>query len=137
MELGVWAEHCQSEKNAKEFVLDAKRDVNDVLKVPDGIFSNTYSFMAARTESIQQDKAMGFETLDSKYKTVSDAARELGKGEPFRVTNKLLSKYAHPTALQVVYNGGEAEEILKEKFYDLGMALSKGALSLLANRQRK
>jgi hypothetical protein len=76
----------------------------------------------------------GFETLDESYARVSKIAKDVGKGEVFKYLNKLLSKFAHPTALSIIYNGGETENRLRQKFYDVGMRLSEEILKLLTRQ---
>ena len=66
---------------------------------------------------------------------MSQVAKDLGKGEVFKHVNKLLSKFAHPTALSIVWNGEQAEDRLKQKFYDLGMRISEGTLQMLSTRE--
>lgn len=134
LELGIWIRYCaESPDNAKEFVLDAARDVHDAMNVPDGVFSNTYSFKEARAELIQKTRDDGFETLDEKYTPVYAAAKHLGQEEAYKCTNKLLSKFAHPTALLIVSSRGDSavQDMLKNKFYALGIANSNGALAFL------
>ena len=132
LELGVWTAFCaNSEENAKQFVLDSARDLHDALDIPDGIFSDEFSFRAARCESLASAEKDGFETLDDRYSAVSKIARALGKGDEFKYFNKLLSKFAHPTALTVIYQEGHSIEALKAKFYGVGSSLGEGALKLI------
>jgi len=132
LELMLWSEYCtKSPSNAKEFVLDSARDANDALDIPDGLFADDFSFRAAREELIQKSKADGFETLDESYTRVSKIAKDLGKGEVFKYLNKLLSKFAHPTALSIIYIGGQAERGITEKFSTLGMRMSEATLKVL------
>ena len=130
LELAYWTSYCaQSVANSQKFGTDAARDLMDLMNVPDGIFSETFSFMAARQEAIDNAKAEGFESIDEKYTKVPDVARGLGFGVEFHHTNKLLSKFAHPTALSVIYD----REIppLSEKFYKLGMFLGTQTIKLI------
>ena len=129
LELAIWTAHCaQSESNSKQFVLDAARDVHDAMNVPDGIFTEDFSFRDARTESIQQARDAGFETLDESFKRVSNVAQGLGRGQEFKSLNKLLSKFAHPTALSVIDDNSKANEVLKQKLFSLGHAMAKRTL---------
>jgi hypothetical protein len=43
----------------------------------------------------------GYEGLDESYQRVHEAAKQVGLAAFFRSTNKLLSKFAHPTAMMV------------------------------------
>jgi len=132
LELLVWSSYCaMSEDNSKQFVLDAARDVYDALNMPDGLLSRTFSFRAARAEAIERAKQDGFETLDENYTAVGKIARELGRGDEFRHINKLLSKFAHPTALCVIERRSEANGLLKQKFHDMGTNFAKEALRII------
>jgi hypothetical protein len=132
LELLVWSSYCaMSEENSKQFVLDAARDVHDALNMPDGLLSKTFSFRAARAEAIEKTKHDGFETLDENYTAVGKVAKELGKGDEFRHINKLLSKFAHPTALSVIERKSEANGLLKQKFHDMGRSFAKEALRII------
>ena len=129
LELATWVSYCAlSEDNGKEFVLDSARDIHDLMNVPDGIFSATFSFKTARAENLARAQQDGFDTLDESYIAVSKAAKAIGKGEEFKYFNKLFSKYAHPTALAIIGRRTEAEGKLKKKFFDLGSTLAKEVL---------
>jgi hypothetical protein len=72
----VWSVYCsRSTENARRFYADAGQDV------------------AA---------AQGFGSLEDKYKAVGDAANEIGMESYFAVRHKILSKFAHPTATQIL-----------------------------------
>lgn len=83
---------------------------------------------------LQKAEADGFKTFGGGYTRVSEAAKTLGKGEDFKHFNKLLSKFAHPTALTLIGNSGGYEMELRQKFYDLGKALGRDILRDLPNR---
>jgi hypothetical protein len=132
LELAVWTSHCaESEANSKEFVLDAARDVHDAMDLPDGMFSTTDSFQAERRAAIEKTQQDGFETLDERYRAVSKIAKELGKGLEFQNLNKLLSKFAHPTALSVINNHAAANDTLKHKFHRIGASIGAHTLDLI------
>jgi hypothetical protein len=76
LELSVWCIYCsKSMQKARRFCVDAGWDV------------------AA---------AQGTESLEHRYKSVSDAAIEIGMGNYFAARHKILSKFAHPTAMQIL-----------------------------------
>ncbi len=130
LELSTWIVYClQSEMNAKQFVLDSARDANDAIKIPVEVFG--YSFEQAQQQNRSNAELYGFETLDDKYTRVISAAEKLGKKKQFVVTNKLLSKFAHPTAMAIVGKGTPAASLLKSRFYTLGKTLGDGALTYL------
>jgi hypothetical protein len=132
LELLVWSSFCAvSEDNSKHFVLDAVRDVHDAMNVPDDLLSTTFNFRAARAEAIEKATEDGFETLDESYTAVSKIAKQAGKGEEFKHINKLLSKFAHPTALSVIERESEANAKLKQKFYEMGYRFAKATLNII------
>jgi len=132
LELAIWSSYClRSEGNAKQFVLDSARDLHDAMDVPDGILSQSFSFREARAESIANAKQDGFETLDENYKAVSAVARELGHAQEFRTLNKMLSKFAHPTALAVIFDNDQVKDRFREKFYAIGLRLAEETLKML------
>ncbi len=143
LELAVWTSHCaKSEANSKQFVLDAARDAHDAMDVPlTDIFSNDLrrrsrdvgnGASGCAFEHAQED---GFETLGEKYTAVSMIARELGKGPEFQSFNKLLSKFAHPTALSVINSRSAVNDVLKEKFYQMGTNLGSNTLCPWLNQK--
>jgi len=132
LELAIWSSYClRSETNAKQFVLDSSRDAHDAINVPDGIFSETLSFREIRAQSIESARQDGFETLDQDYKAVSAAAKEIGMSQEFRDFNKLLSKFAHPTALSVIFDHEETLAKLREKFFTFGLNIASQSLRTL------
>ena len=132
LELAIWTSFCmRSESNAKQFVLDSARDAHDAMNVPDGMLSETISFREMRAESIEATEQGGFETLDQDYMAVSAAAKALGKGQEFRSVNKVLSKFAHPTALAVIFDNEKARQTFREKFYAIGLRLADETLKML------
>jgi hypothetical protein len=133
VELAVWTRYyTHSPANARRFYDDAARDALDALKLPD-FFSDDpdFSFENARSTIIDEGKAKGIDDLDSAYQRVSDAAKDMGSPKTFRGNNKILSKFAHPTALYVMT---PLEEL--EKFRSLlksgGIVNGEGALALIS-----
>ena len=130
LELAIWSEYCtQSEENAKEFVIDSARDACDVLDIPDGLLSKE-SFQPIRQELIAKARTDGFD-IEENYTRVATAAKKLGRIEFFKHMNKAFSKFAHPTALSIVYNPNDEETLLRQKFHDIGMDLSQIAVQFL------
>lgn len=110
---------------------DAARDALDALDVPDGVFSVDFSFQGARRELIDRAKAEGFETLDESYTRISTVAQKLGVGEAYTHFNRLLSKFAHPTALVVIHGAGSSEPVLRGKFHALGIGIARDSLQFI------
>jgi hypothetical protein len=134
LELAIWSAFCAlSKNNAKQFVLDAGRDATDVMNVPDGILSQTFSFRNARAETIGQLREEGFETLDQPFTAVSKVAKELGQDDLFKGYNKLLSKFAHPTALLVIQGGAPVLDGIKVKIHAMGVELGTQTLQFIAD----
>lgn len=132
LELATWSRHCvQSEENSKQFILDSARDVNDVMKIPDGMFSTTFSFKDARQGNLDRAQEDGFTSLDESYTAVSKVAKQLGVGDVFKNLNKLFSKFAHPTALSIIYTDGAVCDKLRDKFYNIGAEMAENTLKAL------
>ena len=120
LELRIWTEFCAtSVENAKRFQLDAIRDADDLFKAINAIgakypdVTNTaahsqamgihgkYSEMRAKLEA-----ALEPGELRGRYMDVRDAAEAMGKGAEYAYYSKVLSKFAHPTALVVMLGDG-------------------------------
>jgi hypothetical protein len=132
LELGVWTGYCvRSEQNAIQFRNDAARDAVHALKIPEE-FSNDaiFSFSAARKELIEKGNQDGIEGIDEGFMAVRDAAKVLGVEKIFGNMNKILSKFAHPTAMRVV-SSEEASEVLRPFFFKIGKNWGIQALSLI------
>ncbi len=72
----------------------------------------------------------GVPSIDGKFTSVAEAARELGIATQFSLMNKLLSKFAHPTAMLTLANS-ESIEPLKESVFANGCLLFVGAFTAL------
>jgi hypothetical protein len=130
LELSVWSIYCaKSRANARRVYEDAGRDVR-------GIFDAFLKWGAATAqttdwldpiETAKQDLAQralaldGIESLDGPYKAVSDAARECSIGMHFSLGYKMLSKFAHPTAMRILAPPDEKKEALqRDCFFSQG-----------------
>jgi hypothetical protein len=140
LELSVWAQYCsKSKENARRLYADAGRDVTDVFST----FQRWGSATAQDTEFIvsltgaKQDLAgraasEGIETLDGSYKKVHDAAKECGQEGNYRVAFKLLSKFAHPTAMQMIASAdAERSRLQRDCFFGLGCLFFAEAFNVL------
>lgn len=135
LELAIWCQYCtRSETNAKQFLLDAARDIHDALNVPDGILSPTFSFRTARADSVERAQQEGFETLDQRFTSVHSIAHELQQDDLYKTYNKLLSKFAHPTALSVIENGSPMFDGIKVKIHKIGTVFATAAEHFIENR---
>jgi hypothetical protein len=74
----------------------------------------------------------GIETLDGTYKEVSEAAKECGIGSQFSVSYKMLSKFAHPTAMRILARPDETKNALqRDLFFSHGCLFFTGAFDAL------
>lgn len=65
---------------------------------------------------------------------VEDAADKCGLKDGFTTMNKLLSKFAHPTAMQILGMADDEKQSLQQDiFYALGCCFFVGAFSALEN----
>lgn len=117
LELRVWAEYCtRSPENAESFFLDSAKDLFDMHKTADGspIIADAKEDTAVLEHSRQQLWTLVGPRLKGKphvYLNVSEVADALGLNPFFRREYKILSKYAHPTALTIVLRLPEDEDL--------------------------
>jgi hypothetical protein len=105
LELSIWTEYCLlSEANAHRFDSDSTRDALDSLDLPDGMFSKepAFSYRTERERLLSMCKDAEISGMDEIFTRVSNAAKATGWSDAFKYANKLLSKFAHPTALRVI-----------------------------------
>jgi len=129
LELGVWSIYCTKNKgNARRFYEDAGRDHHDILVKLKEWGEKTHQGSEWKKENNNGlkhfTKAAAKKNvldLDSKYLRVSNVAKGLGLGENYEMANKMLSKFAHPTAGYVVLPiVGEGAKKLKVTFFIQG-----------------
>jgi hypothetical protein len=141
LELSVWSTYCaKSRDNARRVYEDAGRDIR-------GIFDAFIKWGAVTTQAADwldplatakqalSDRARllnGIESLEGSYKQVSEAAKECGIGEHFSLSNKMLSKFAHPTAMRILAPPDEARDALqRDIFFSNGCLFFTGAFVAL------
>jgi hypothetical protein len=110
LELWIWTEYCSaSRKNARRFHEDVLRDFA-------GMVEAQYKFCALAginepfplgesPEELLKTVAMkelGVASIDSNYEKVLNAAKAVGLDNVYTVSNRFLSKFAHPTAFLVI-----------------------------------
>jgi hypothetical protein len=138
LELAVWAVYCMGGiENVRRLYEDAGRDVTDMYsafqKWGEATAQNTdfiSRFTNAKQDLAQRAAAEGIEELDAPYTQVTTVAKEIGMGDHFRVGFKLLSKWAHPTAMQML--GFEDEHkirLQRECFFSMGCLHFTGAFT--------
>jgi hypothetical protein len=133
LELRVWAGYCaRSEKNAIEFYLDSIRDLLDL---------NRYA--GKQTEQERQGYKLIRKFLPPgkahhAFTWASDAAKEAGLRKMFDGNNKVLSKFAHPTALSVCARmPKEGVKKIVQRFILLGQEFGATSLKTLDNSYLK
>ncbi len=141
LELSVWSTYCsKTQENARRVYEDAGRDVRGVFDAFMKWGSATAQPSAwadpladAKLDLI--DRALrkdGIQSLDGPYKQVSDAAKECGIGDHFAVSYKVLSKFAHPTAMRILAPPDEQREnVQRDVFFSHGCLFFTGAFQAL------
>jgi hypothetical protein len=130
MELSVWSEYCnKSAANARRFLDDSVRDLygfSEAVKALEGVDGGEGEH---ERDMATLAKLRGIASLDDGYKRVSEAAREIGRGEEFKALNKFLSKLAHPTAGMISVFGLPTDNSgLLETFFGDGLSFAVGCL---------
>lgn len=131
LELSVWIQYCNlTEENAKRFYDDAVRDMHGWAKAIHEltIFQDGKpdAKLAARLENLDKFAAnRGIAPLTDDFKRVSDASKEVGNDALFSRSNKLYSKFAHPTAWVVATaKSEEADKEVREMIFTDGAELA-------------
>lgn len=145
LELSVWSIYCsKGTESARRFYADGGRDVVGLFSafakwsVATGRESSDVGAVdRAKGELSNRAAAQGIESLEGAYKPVSEAAKEVGMGEHFALSNRVLSKFAHPTAMQIIAAPDEAKTTMqKDMFFSHGCLFFVGAFQSL-ERQLK
>ncbi len=74
----------------------------------------------------------GVASIDGQLTKVAAAAEEIGIAHHFKPMNKLLSKFAHPTAMLILGNS-EARKMQKDSVFANGCLFFVGAFTALEN----
>ena len=141
LELSVWSNWCaKSRDNARYVYEDAGRDVGDIFDA----FMKWGTKTAQPTDwldpiaTAKQDLSKrallldGIQSLEGAYKRVSEAAKDCGIGEHFALSYKLLSKFAHPTAMQILAApDNQLEALLRDLFFSWGCLFFTEAFNAL------
>ena len=142
LELSVWSTYfARPRENARRLFEDTGRDAKDVLDVlaqwgeGAGLPVDWLSRIADGVSDLSRRAASeGIESLDDRYLRVEDAAGECGLKDKFKVLNKMLSKFAHPTAMQILgVADDEKQSLQRDTFYALGCCFFLGAFTALEN----
>ena len=142
LELSVWSTYfASSRENARRLYEDAGRDAKNVLDVFEHWGQATgqpVDWLSAiadgKNELALRAASEGIASLDARYMRVEDAAGECRLKEMFKTMNKMLSKFAHPTAMQILgVADDEKQSLQRDMFYALGCCFFLGAFSTLEN----
>jgi hypothetical protein len=130
LELAIWVEFCNSSPvNAKQFRDDSARDMFGMARtIRKQVELCTGAPNAELQRSIGElvkmaEHQFGITDLKDDYTRVAEAAASIGKKNEFAHAYKLLSKYAHPTAISL--NSSLPSSGFDRGFRD--MFLSEGA----------
>jgi hypothetical protein len=144
LELAVWSRYCaKGRENARRLNEDAGRDTRELYDKmlafgKAGLFTGeTLSdwpepFENAKRALYERARSEGIDSLDGKYLNVSSAAEECDIAEQFGLINKMLSKFAHPTALRIMAPPDQQrEELQRTYFFRYGCLFFIGAFHSL------
>jgi hypothetical protein len=140
LELSVWSKYfVTSRENARRLYEDAGRDILDLVSAFEKWGRATAQstdwldpLASGKQDLSQRATADGIETLEGSYKLVADAAKECGMGDHFAVSFKMLSKFAHPTAMQILAATDEEKHALqRDCFFSQGCLFFTGAFVAL------
>lgn len=144
LELSIWSTYCaKSRDNARRVYEDAGRDVRGIYDafLKWGTFTaqtaDWIDPIAAAKQDLSQRALLldGIESLDGPYKQVSDAAKECGLAESFSLSYKMLSKFAHPTAMRILSPPDEKRELVqRDGFFSQGCLYFVGAFNALESQ---
>lgn len=138
LELFIWVGYCsKSTDNARRFYDDAGRDMHDLADSFIKWGSNTgqddefiQNFVSTKDDLKFNAELRGVQNIDAKYTDVRNAAKDIGLGKHFSISNKLLSKYTHPTAA-LILGSSEFRESLRAYFFAEGCMYFCGAFDIL------
>jgi hypothetical protein len=140
LELSVWSIYAtKGRENARRLYEDAGRDALDVFSafshwgIATAQTADWIEQLTSAKDSLGQRAALeGIDSLDGPYKQVSKAAGECGIKDDFRVSYKMLSKFAHPSAMQLLAAPDEKRDTLqRDVFYGKGCLYFGGAFEAL------
>jgi hypothetical protein len=144
LEIAVWTDYCcTSLDNARRLYEDAFRDSRDIIKAAEAMVP---LYLARDPQSPIKDSVLeasqhlekkaveeGVADLDASYYSVSKAAEELGTGGIVKPIYKMLSKFAHPTALVLAKHipGDKRFDPVLDNIFGLGVAYAVDAFHKL------
>lgn len=126
LELSVWVDFCNlSAGHARRFRDDTMKDLHGLGQAIQKLGEHQHGERNANLDGALNRLAtfaqpFGIDKLTDDFTRVSAAAHELGRGREFLHLNKILSKFAHPTAwavhnaLLVDFDAGFRDMFLKD-----------------------
>lgn len=138
LELFVWSRYCASSRdNARRLYDDARHDMSGVLAA----FKKWGEAKAQKAEwfeggtGAQQDVSNrafsdGIASTTATFMEVRKAAEQVGFGDDFKLLYKVLSKCAHPTAMQIMFSY-ELTTWQRDSFFSQGCHFFTGAFLAL------
>jgi Family of unknown function (DUF5677) len=144
LELSVWSIYCaKTRDNARRVYKDAGRDVNDIYDAfikwgeTTAQTADWLDPLATAKQALYEraQRLDGIESLEGSYKQVREAAKECGIEEHFSLSYKMLSKFAHPTAMRILASPDEARDVQqRDIFFSNGCLSFAGAFVALEGR---
>lgn len=135
LELSVWIKYCDlSRDNSERFHKDAARDAIGWGRAIQAEFSKSGRGPHKSLDKSIKDVADRFlaGVVDDHFIRVVEAADSVGLKSEFVTKNKILSKYAHPTAwsiASVLLGAIKADEDVRKIFLIDGVELATGSLT--------
>jgi len=119
-EVYIWVQFCNmSGENARRFFEDGVRDIREIMESLQKLYTSENQRPEDRlVETIHSLEnaaaAHGITDYGERYVQVRDAAKEVGKLDPFSLFYKVFSKFAHPTSLLLAldHRVGQLSEML-------------------------
>ena len=146
LELSVWSIYCsKNREHVRRLYEDAGRDVIGIFSAFEKWGAATAQspdflelFMGAKQDLSNRATSDGIESLDGPHKQVSEAAKECGIGDHFGVSYKVLSKFAHPTAMRILAPPDNGKTALQmDYFFSHGCLFFTGAFASLEGQLKQ
>jgi hypothetical protein len=129
LEIMIWSIYCsQSGENAKRFFGDGGRDANDLLnklsnweKYDKQDLNWAPHIDKSRIALKEFSDEVNVGSIEDKHTLIHTAAKQINFQNEYETTNKMLSKFIHPTAFKIIgYLKEDKIEELQKGFYAQG-----------------
>jgi hypothetical protein len=140
LELSIWATYfAKDRKNARRLYEDAGRDTFEIFgkfekwgKTTAQVVDWLDPITRGKRELSDRAAKEGIDTLEGGHFPVHLAAAECGMDDHYAVANKMFSKFAHPTAMQMLGNSDDVQRALqRDCFFSQGCLYFIGAFIAL------